>query len=399
MSLSSANPDTQAHVDGTVDNSHTVSWEANKDCSMLATESANETDHYLLPPTPFSPSTTSSSSPPSPSSILSTEFKFEPAMIPSDPIIDAMVSDLLSSVSNNVDSGKSESSTKATTTADAPVSDAKSAQKTKKSAPKKNSDRRGRISLEGMDEKMKTRVLRNRAAAQESREKKRRYITELETANSSLKEENEHLSKRLKLVETENATLSARIDALSSQLSEIRSQLKLDEMANILLGGFREPAAFAERRRFTLRRDVSTAPLSRSGNEKQSGNGAARSAGVVPTSPLRSPPNQRSLYGKSKRHSPYPPTRPLNLLQMKKVSLISSNPSILATLTLTFSILSWIWTGRQPPFQTASGRADADGFAILFRLSSAARRRLLESVKAVLRASKKPQDNINKWPP
>ncbi|KAI8581775.1 hypothetical protein K450DRAFT_231133 [Umbelopsis ramanniana AG] len=51
--------------------------------------------------------------------------------------------------------------------------------------------------LEDKDQKQKERILRNRAAAQDSRDRKRRYISNLENDNQQLKEKNEELNKRL----------------------------------------------------------------------------------------------------------------------------------------------------------------------------------------------------------
>ena len=87
--------------------------------------------------------------------------------------------------------------------------------------------------------------MRNRHAAQMSRDKKRRQMADLESQNALLKEENEHLSKRLKVVEEENMNLSAKLDVISAQLSEIQSHLAVSEMAKVLLDGVRRSAVSA----------------------------------------------------------------------------------------------------------------------------------------------------------
>ncbi|CAJ0649725.1 869_t:CDS:2 [Entrophospora sp. SA101] len=71
--------------------------------------------------------------------------------------------------------------------------------------------------------------------AQMSRDKKRKQMTDLESQNTVLKEENVHLSKRLKIVEEENSILSAKLDTILGQLAEIQSQLSVSEMNKVLL--------------------------------------------------------------------------------------------------------------------------------------------------------------------
>ncbi|RUS21245.1 hypothetical protein BC937DRAFT_93236 [Endogone sp. FLAS-F59071] len=105
--------------------------------------------------------------------------------------------------------------------------------------------RKRKASLDDKDAKTKERILRNRAAAQESRDKKRRYVTDLEDTNNDLKAENERLSKRVKVVEEENVILSARLESIAVQLSQIQSQLRFNEITQFLFDGFRESAALA----------------------------------------------------------------------------------------------------------------------------------------------------------
>ena len=89
------------------------------------------------------------------------------------------------------------------------------------------------------------RILRNRHAAQMSRDKKRRQMADLESQNVLLKEENAHLSKRLKIVEEENMVLSAKLDTISAQLADIQSHITVSEMTKVLLDGVRGSAASA----------------------------------------------------------------------------------------------------------------------------------------------------------
>src|SRR5256885_2408424 len=78
-----------------------------------------------------------------------------------------------------------------------------------------------------------------------SRDKKRRQMAELEFENGLLKEENAHLSKRIKIVEEENMALSAKLDTISAQLAEIQSHITVSEMTKVLLDGVRGSAASA----------------------------------------------------------------------------------------------------------------------------------------------------------
>ncbi|GES99444.1 bZIP transcription factor HacA [Rhizophagus clarus] len=100
-------------------------------------------------------------------------------------------------------------------------------------------------SLEEKEQRQRERILRNRHAAQMSRDKKRRQMADLESQNLLLKEENEHLSKRLKVVEEENINLSAKLDVISAQLNEIQSHLAVSEMTKVLLDGVRGSAVSA----------------------------------------------------------------------------------------------------------------------------------------------------------
>ncbi|CAJ0870517.1 14587_t:CDS:2, partial [Entrophospora sp. SA101] len=76
---------------------------------------------------------------------------------------------------------------------------------------------------------------REQRQPQMSRDKKRKQMTDLESQNTVLKEENVHLSKRLKIVEEENSILSAKLDTILGQLAEIQSQLSISEMNKVLL--------------------------------------------------------------------------------------------------------------------------------------------------------------------
>ncbi|KAG9068200.1 hypothetical protein KI688_011795 [Linnemannia hyalina] len=90
-----------------------------------------------------------------------------------------------------------------------------------------NSSSRKRSAVEPADKEAKARerVLRNRAAAQESRDKKRKYVAEIEASNENLQEENCQLLKRLKTVESDNLSLHQRLEALTAQFAQMQQQL------------------------------------------------------------------------------------------------------------------------------------------------------------------------------
>ncbi|KAJ2721907.1 hypothetical protein GGI07_003648 [Coemansia sp. Benny D115] len=69
----------------------------------------------------------------------------------------------------------------------------------------------------------RARVLRNRAAAQLSREKKRMHVEQLEQENDVLRAKNEELEERLSRAEDANADLSSRLDSLAKQLQSFQS--------------------------------------------------------------------------------------------------------------------------------------------------------------------------------
>ncbi|CAG8434229.1 1759_t:CDS:2 [Ambispora gerdemannii] len=107
-------------------------------------------------------------------------------------------------------------------------------------------------SLEEKEARARERVLRNRHAAQMSRDKKRRQLADLESQNALLKEDNIHLSKRIKLVEEENVALSIKLETISTQLAEIQSHLAVSEVTKLLLDGVRGSAASATLEKNTL---------------------------------------------------------------------------------------------------------------------------------------------------
>lgn len=100
---------------------------------------------------------------------------------------------------------------------------------------------------EPMDKEAKARerVLRNRAAAQESRDKKRKYVSEIEASNESLQQENCQLLKRLKTVESDNLALSQRLETLTAQFAQMQQLLTQSLKQNQPGAGFCQSAAEA----------------------------------------------------------------------------------------------------------------------------------------------------------
>ncbi|KAJ3089013.1 hypothetical protein HK102_007401 [Quaeritorhiza haematococci] len=79
------------------------------------------------------------------------------------------------------------------------------------------------------EEKARERIIRNRAAAQESREKKRRYLQDLETSNQILEKQNQQLTERLQLVEDQNRKLMSHLEELSAQMKQLRDVQTLQQ--------------------------------------------------------------------------------------------------------------------------------------------------------------------------
>ncbi|KAL0143861.1 hypothetical protein V8B55DRAFT_1481195 [Mucor lusitanicus] len=103
--------------------------------------------------------------------------------------------------------------------------------------------KKSRLSLDDKDQKTKERILRNRAAAQESRDKKRRYVSDLEATNKKLTEENENANKRVKTLEQQNAILNSQLEAFTRQLANLQAQIKFNAATPILFNDFCDSAA------------------------------------------------------------------------------------------------------------------------------------------------------------
>lgn len=109
--------------------------------------------------------------------------------------------------------------------------------------------KKSRLSLDDKDQKTKERILRNRAAAQESRDKKRRYVSDLESSNKQLTEENERVNKRVKTLEDQNTILQSQLEAFTRQLANLQAQIKFNAATPILFNDFCDSARIAKKER------------------------------------------------------------------------------------------------------------------------------------------------------
>ncbi|KAG0209324.1 hypothetical protein BGX33_005689 [Mortierella sp. NVP41] len=130
--------------------------------------------------------------------------------------------------------------------------------KTTKSASTSANNTRKRSAVAPLDKEAKARerVLRNRAAAQESRDKKRKYVAEIEASNETLQQENCQLLKRLKTVERDNLALNQRLEVLTAQFAQMQQQLSSQSVKHNQPGaGFCQSAVLAKKDRKSRQTD------------------------------------------------------------------------------------------------------------------------------------------------
>ncbi|OLL23912.1 Transcriptional activator hacA [Neolecta irregularis DAH-3] len=72
-------------------------------------------------------------------------------------------------------------------------------------------------------QRQQERILRNRLAAQTSRERKRKYIEDLEGMRDSLRSENSQLVKRVRSLEGENKELMSRLESMAGQIEDLKA--------------------------------------------------------------------------------------------------------------------------------------------------------------------------------
>ncbi|ODQ55713.1 hypothetical protein SAICODRAFT_69050 [Saitoella complicata NRRL Y-17804] len=93
------------------------------------------------------------------------------------------------------------------------------------SRPSRPPPRKKAKTAEEKEIRAQERILRNRQAAQASRERKRKHMEELEVTNEKLEAENARLHKRVKAAEEESAEHKRRLDEMAAQLAAIQSSL------------------------------------------------------------------------------------------------------------------------------------------------------------------------------
>jgi hypothetical protein len=308
----------------------------------------------------------------------STTLTLTPPITPIKPIAPALFSPI-SSISNAAVQDVN-SSDRSPSNASTPPSEER-----KKSA---GGRKRKAESLEEKEQRQRERILRNRHAAQMSRDKKRRQMADLESQNNILKEENVHLSKRVKAVEEENTILSAKLDDLSARLSEIQSQLafsSVTEMTKVLLDGVRGSAVSATSENDSLmmtdlKEDVEITCENCENRENfndddDNDNEIQKPSSITfaretPEKSQQRPIKTRNLYGTSLTL-----TFPIWICP----------PQMLKQLLLTFSIVFWTTTGQQKSFLLFSNNrmVYVDGVVISELIRHFEEKRWLRSVKAV----------------
>lgn len=87
------------------------------------------------------------------------------------------------------------------------------------------SPRRRLVDPSGLTPKQLDRVLKNRQAAQASRDRKRTYVTELEASNDRLKTEARDLRTRVHVLEREKVSLSGEVSQLKTEFDQLRALL------------------------------------------------------------------------------------------------------------------------------------------------------------------------------
>ncbi|KAJ3013117.1 Tripartite DNA replication factor [Thoreauomyces humboldtii] len=86
--------------------------------------------------------------------------------------------------------------------------------------------KRRKLSAEEKEARARDRAIRNRQAAQDSRDKKRKYIDDLEASNTELANHNKQLVERLQSTEQTNMTLASRLEQMATQLATFRKRFK-----------------------------------------------------------------------------------------------------------------------------------------------------------------------------
>ncbi|TPX57705.1 hypothetical protein PhCBS80983_g03635 [Powellomyces hirtus] len=111
-------------------------------------------------------------------------------------------------------------------------------------AQAKEQGKRRKLTPEEKEKRAKERAIRNRQAAQDSRDKKRKYVDDLEATNAEL-------TMRLETTEQTNMTLAARLEQMAAQLAAFRKRFKMtgeDTPDTLTLGALSSDPAVVRQR-------------------------------------------------------------------------------------------------------------------------------------------------------
>ncbi|KAF9960997.1 hypothetical protein BGZ70_008421 [Mortierella alpina] len=229
-----------------------------------------------------------------------------PSALLSDPSIIAMASTSSSSTWAHSPSIspmvlKLESPVLTTLAAPSSKSKATSTSSSSSTSAAASSSRKRPSTAEPMDKEAKARerVLRNRAAAQESRDKKRKYVSEIEASNESLQQENCQLLKRLKTVESDNLALSQRLETLTAQFAQMQQLLTQSLKQNQPGAGFCQSAVLAKKDEMSC---PPTGTLTNSPQQKLAPQGNPHTTTLMQAPPARST-KHRQVYSMTMKTS------------------------------------------------------------------------------------------------
>ncbi|KXS19998.1 hypothetical protein M427DRAFT_28359 [Gonapodya prolifera JEL478] len=110
-------------------------------------------------------------------------------------------------------------------------------QQTLKAAVKNTKKRPANVGdVEELDEKQMIRMLRNRAAAQESRDRKKRYQQDLESANDVLVAEKRQLMEKVQTLEAQNRFFLGKLAEFEGVMSFLKEKLSETNLSQVLFG-------------------------------------------------------------------------------------------------------------------------------------------------------------------
>ncbi|KAI1315014.1 hypothetical protein EDD11_001399 [Mortierella claussenii] len=167
------------------------------------------------------------------------------------------------------------------------------------SSESSNTNSRKRAAADPTDKEAKARerVLRNRAAAQESRDKKRKYVADIEASNDTLQQENTQLLKRLKTVESDNLALSQRLEALTAQFAQMQQLLSQSVKQTQPGVGFCQSAVLAKKDKKPRHQDILT------NSQQQKLAPTQKSLYTTTSTPAAMPDKHRQVYSMTMMNS------------------------------------------------------------------------------------------------